>query len=460
MEHAARPLRTPEKIAFALGDVVGGGNAALLNVLYFWFLSGVVGLQPGWAGLVFAVGKVWDALSKPVVGQLSDNTRTRWGRRRPWIVAGSLSMVLALALLYFPTAGWAPRARLGFALLGVVVYTSVAAIITTPYASLSTELTTDERERNQVNIWRLVCSGLSGAVVTLSATALSHAVQAERLPASRASLLIVLGFGGLFTAAGLLAGVVSRERTPVPAARGRFRLSAYSVCWRIPAWRSLLGLYLCAGLTMDVLTTQLIALTLYVIHVNATVFMAVLMVVSFAAFPLINAAVKRVSKNAIYGTLLPLAIVVAVILACYQPTWPAWPGYVLAVLLAIGIAGSQQMTWVMFPDVVDAAELQTGERIAGTLSGLMTLLRSLATAVLIQVVGLVLQAAGYRATTAGQVAAQTPAAVVALRVTVGGLVALLSLGGWLLARRYPLNRERVAAQHAELAQRRHAQAAA
>lgn len=188
-----REVGLGEKLCFALGDVFGGGGAALLNVLYFWFLSSVIGLSPALAGFVFAVGKIWDALSKPILGQLSDNARTRWGRRRPFLLAGGMLLLLALGVLYFPSATWPTTARTAFALLGVLFYTTVATTITTPYASLSTEVATVAQERNFLNIMRLACSGLAGAVVTLTATQVSHAVQAGTLSAGHAALLIVFG---------------------------------------------------------------------------------------------------------------------------------------------------------------------------------------------------------------------------------------------------------------------------
>ena len=100
-----------ERAVFALGDVFGGGAAATLAVLYLFYLTDIVGLPPGLAGTTVVVSKVWDAINHPLMGIITDRTRTRWGRRRPWIFAGALLLPPAMAGLSrwpdcFPLLTW------------------------------------------------------------------------------------------------------------------------------------------------------------------------------------------------------------------------------------------------------------------------------------------------------------------------------------------------------------------
>lgn len=79
----APAMRTSGKLAFASGEY--GFNLAWQSIELFllFYYTDVVGLSPWWAGIVFALGSVWDGLLDPIVGSLADRTRSRWGRFRP-----------------------------------------------------------------------------------------------------------------------------------------------------------------------------------------------------------------------------------------------------------------------------------------------------------------------------------------------------------------------------------------
>ena len=87
-----------ERVMFASGDFFVGGGASLLSVLYLIFLTDVVKLAPGLAGTAVLVAKLWDAVNDPLVGNISDRARTRWGRRRPFMIVGALLSVIVLIL--------------------------------------------------------------------------------------------------------------------------------------------------------------------------------------------------------------------------------------------------------------------------------------------------------------------------------------------------------------------------
>ena len=83
---STKTMKRCEKGFFAAADFYGGGGQALIGVIYFFFLTNVIGLGPALAGVVTLISEIWDAISDPLMGLLSDNTRTRMGRRRPYIL--------------------------------------------------------------------------------------------------------------------------------------------------------------------------------------------------------------------------------------------------------------------------------------------------------------------------------------------------------------------------------------
>ena len=105
-----KTMNKGEKGFFALADIYGGGGQALIGVLYFFFLTNVIGLQPALAGVVTLVSEIWDAISDPLMGMIGDNTKSKMGRRRPYILVGGCLLPIAFSLIFLPvtsfTQGW------------------------------------------------------------------------------------------------------------------------------------------------------------------------------------------------------------------------------------------------------------------------------------------------------------------------------------------------------------------
>ena len=144
------------KLGFGVCDL--GGNL-FFTALGFWalkYLTDTVGIAAAVAGSVIMIGKFVDAVWDPLLGFLSDRTKTRWGRRRPYILLGSVPLAFAMWLFFTnpriadPTllAVWAGAC---FILLNVVY-----SVVNIPYSSLTPELTTDYNERSSLNGFRFM----------------------------------------------------------------------------------------------------------------------------------------------------------------------------------------------------------------------------------------------------------------------------------------------------------------
>ena len=96
-------MRKGERAFFALADIYGGGGQAMIGVIYpLFFLIEIVKLSPFLAGLVILISEICDAISDPLMGIICDNTRTKMGRRRPYILVGGVLLIVALHLYSFP----------------------------------------------------------------------------------------------------------------------------------------------------------------------------------------------------------------------------------------------------------------------------------------------------------------------------------------------------------------------
>jgi GPH family glycoside/pentoside/hexuronide:cation symporter len=88
------------KVAYGVGDSGFSLTSTALALLYLFFLVNVVGLDPGLAGISLGIGRIWDALNDLFVGTLSDRTRSRWGRRRPYLLFGAIPFGVAFILMW------------------------------------------------------------------------------------------------------------------------------------------------------------------------------------------------------------------------------------------------------------------------------------------------------------------------------------------------------------------------
>jgi GPH family glycoside/pentoside/hexuronide:cation symporter len=150
-------LNFSTKLAFGAGDL-GTAITANLQTFYFGlFLSSVAGVNAATAALILPIGKIWDAVNDPLVGFLSDRLPSRWGRRYPWMVIGSVPFGLIFVLMWIVPfeSDWALFWY--YTLVGILFNTAYTTI-NLPYTALTPELTQDYDERTSLNSFRFAFS--------------------------------------------------------------------------------------------------------------------------------------------------------------------------------------------------------------------------------------------------------------------------------------------------------------
>jgi GPH family glycoside/pentoside/hexuronide:cation symporter len=172
------------------------------------FSTETLGLAPALVGSLFAVGRIWDGVSDPVAGWLSDRTRTRIGRRRPWMFAAALPLALSYYALWSPPAGLdgaLPAIWLGGFLL---LFYSTSTCFSIPHASLGAELSPQHHERTRISANRVAAEVL-GIAMALMALYLLESNPAQREVARS----VALGIAAL-TALGIAIAAFSLREPP------------------------------------------------------------------------------------------------------------------------------------------------------------------------------------------------------------------------------------------------------
>ncbi|MGI6701804.1 MAG: MFS transporter [Christensenellales bacterium] len=393
------PLK--EKLFFGAADIFGGGAQALISTVFLVFLVNV-GIDLKLAGVIVMISKLWDAVSDPMVGIISDNTRTKWGRRRPYMFAGGFLIIISLLLMFIPLHGMSNKVlKFSFYLFSYLFYCTVSTIIMVPYSSMSTEISTDYDEKTRVNTIRLIFSMASSGISALIPTELADRLNNGTMTITQFSIIMICVFGTFYCIPMVLAAIKCKERANIPQEKKKFSFKEFVRPLKVKAFVYLLIAYLFSYSCMDIITANIVFFTKFGLQIkmSSTVLLAVIMLSYAVTVPFLSVLMsKGWSKPKLMRTGIPLYIAGIVFLTVYPTIWfdiPEWPILIFCVMIGLGMSGCQMMPWIIFPDVIDVGELKLKDRPTGSFSGLMTFIKKTTSAIAIGITGLILDLTGF-----------------------------------------------------------------
>ncbi len=436
LEQNPEKVSRSEGLIFAAGDLYGGGAQVIISFFYLIFLTDVVGLRPGLAGTVVLISKIWDAISDPLMGVITDNTRSRWGRRRPYFLIGFFGIIASFLLLWYPVSFGNQVWQFLFVLVSYLFYSTIQTVVMVPYVAMSSEISNDYQERTAINGTRLFFSQFASL---LCAVLPLEIVNLFASPTTGYPVMAFV-FGLFFAVPFLLIFVFAKERVPVSTERSKLDIKALIQPFKVRSFRILILIYLLAFFAMDVVSTIFAYyMNYYLLRPGELNFvLGAMLIMQIVMVPLIVVLTKKLEKATIVQYSVVVWLLGLVVLGLVQPGW--WVGaiYVAAVILGAGMVGCIVMAWTMYPDVTDVGELAFGKRSSGSFSGVMTFMRKFSSAVGIFVVSQILDFSGYIQPTDGVMAEQPEAVLLALKLIVTILPLGLLVVVFLAARRYPI----------------------
>jgi glycoside/pentoside/hexuronide:cation symporter, GPH family len=163
-----QPARLP--VSVCLGWGLGTlGVAALfnaVNVLLLRYLVDFVGVSAALAGTLIGASKIYDAFIDPLIGGVSDRTRSRFGRRRPFVLAGGLLLALSALLLFNVPAGLSADGRVAAIAIALIVYATAYATFSVPYMAMPAEMAVDPHERSRLISYRVYAVAVASLIAT------------------------------------------------------------------------------------------------------------------------------------------------------------------------------------------------------------------------------------------------------------------------------------------------------
>ena len=407
------------------------------------YYAGDLGVSLTWVGLILMLARVTDVVTDPLIGRWSDHTRTRFGRRKPWIAAGVPVMMLAACFLFLPqelpdwVQPFATGSNGGWWLLGSVILFYLGwTMITIAYAAWGTELTDDYDERSRVSGAREI-----GATVGLVLAAAAGVVFAEMAPDQSPARASIAGLALAFLIALPIMTILLFRFVREPAPETNHQVSLREGLPLILRNRPFLRL--AGALFLGALGTSMngACVILFYEHVLDLKAETPTLLAIYLAFGIIGAPFwiwlgGRISKHR--------AMVVATLFLAVVFVWVPFLGpddkpfvYAVAILTGLCLAATPLLTASMMADIIDFDELQSGEQRTGLFVAFYNMAKKMADALGIGIALPLVELFGFRATESNDE---------------GGLLALtvfycmVPIALWLLAAatlwHFPITRER------------------
>lgn len=448
------PLVT--KIIYGTGDWGMAAFNTLRQIFYAIFLTDVVGLDPRLASFGAFVGVIWDAVNDPLVGVLSDKLRTRWGRRRPFLLIFAIPYGLAFLILW-----WAPpwESQILLMLHVMIAYAlsdTLQTLVIVPFHALTPEMTSDYDERTSLATYRMFFNFLASLAAGVAAPMIVDAAVTGGGTQQQGYFLASAIFGVSSVIPYLAIFFAVREKEPVEAAPEmvRFR-DTLRKAWRNIPFRYATALYMLNWVTFDLISAVFPFFLVYwvaqgdlllkVPGLGMPIESAALGAMAVVAVPVLPAwswLARRLGKRIAYMIAVGfwLVLLIAVI---FLPPMALGLAMLMAVLMGFSYSAAHMLPDAIFPDVIDWDELQTGERHEGVYYGFKNFVRKLTTAFAIFLTLQVLGWMGYQTPPESAVVFMQPDAVLTgIRVLIGPVASLILVALLIVTWLYPLNRSR------------------
>ena len=363
-------LTHKKKSIWALGSILDVYMNNALNYLAFPIYNMGLGVDPRLLGWALGLPRIWDAISDPLMGNISDNTRSRWGRRRPYMFIGAILCMVAFAMIWCPPTTWSTD-NIGYYFMGMTfIYYTAYTIFVVPWTAMGLELTTDYNERTRVQAYRIYFQ----AVGALGLGAMWWLAQKWGDGDDVVGVRYVgLLFGALILVCGILPAIFCKEK---PTTQDQDTIAfwpAIKATFSNKAFLLLLAVTICVMLGCFMVNSFTLYInTYYVFDGDKEGAAALNMTTNFvfhgvgiALIPVITAVATRVGKKrTLVGGLMMVVVAYGTSWWLYTPANP----YLQLVTLALAAPGLSCMSFIassMIADICDLDEAKTGLRREG-----------------------------------------------------------------------------------------------
>lgn len=373
-----KKLTTQTKIKFAMGDIYTGGFFNLINFYYAIFLTDIMRVNPVWAGTIFLVSKIWDAITDPLMGVITDNTHSKFGRRRPYFLYGIPLIALSFILMWWPIGFKNEILQILYYAFFYMLSNTVATFVQVPFIAMSAEISTDYEERNSISSIRMIISLLSSLVCAILPMIITGMFDNVFMGYK----IMAIFFGLLFSIPWLITFYSTKEDPDFEIKKQSFSdaLKSMTDTHKIKSFRILCYMYICIFVVMDLISMIMAYFMNYIIlkpeHLSTA--LGTLLIAEAMSIIVANKFAGRFGKEKAiaFGSFLWIIACLATLL--FNSQTPVIYVYVLAIFVGFAISLPLIGIISLFGDVTDVGELFLNQRLEGSFSGVQQFIRKCA----------------------------------------------------------------------------------
>ena len=443
------------RCAYGVADIYGGGAFVIIGTFFTVFLTKALGMPPALAGTIPLIGKVWDAVTDPVMGNITDRTSSKFGPKRFYILIGSIASAVTFVLLWLPL----PQASVGlkyvFYVLMYMLFSTGFTIVMVPYNALLPDMVDDYTARGRFTSVRMAFSAVGNIIAGLGATL----IISDNTDSGR-YVLAALIFGALFGLAILLTflGTWEKQKPVIKISLKESFIQSFTV-YRSHCFKLFIAIFIFGQAATDFVT----GLAVYYIDdvLNAyggggfTLLMGVILVSQFVGMLIFNPVMAKTNKKMPILIGFPVRIAATLAMLAFSHEGANFNIILgLTFIIGLGMAGSSTTIYALLADMADVDELITSINRPGTCSGMATFIRKICAGLSVSVIGVMLAMVGYDETLAAAGARQAAATQSGIAYIYIFVPVLLCVVTMIFTARFPMGKEEFRVIRREIARRK------
>jgi|YNPMSStandDraft_2_1061718.scaffolds.fasta_scaffold00336_14 oligogalacturonide transporter len=394
-----RKLKFSNYIAYGIGDIYGGGSFLIINTLFLFFLTDIAKLPPALAGLVIFFGKFWDAVTDPIMGYISDNTRTKFGRRRIYFLIGIVFVFITFLLIWIKVDFSNYIVNFLYYAFAYILFSTAFTLVMIPYSALNADMTGEYKERTKLTGFRMFFSQFSSLICGTLPKMIINRFNGD----AKGFLYMGTIFGIFFAIPWIfvfLGTFEDEERYKDQEVQSikEFFKGILSI-FKNRSFKIHIGMYIAAYVAMDFIMALFIYyLQKYLKKPGLYVpCMGVLLITEILFLPFYVFISNKFGKGHAYRLGLPIWGLGLLISFFLTPSSPSYLVILVCFIIGAGLSAGVYVPYAILPSVVEVDNLITTKNRAGLYSGGMTLIRKIVQAIALALIGLYLQFIKYDA---------------------------------------------------------------
>lgn len=441
-------LTFKSKLGYASASFGDAASYSFINTFLLFFLTTVAGIEPAAAGTITIIGALWNTLINPIIGYLSDNSATKWGRRRPFILAMALPLAASIYLL-FTAVNMLPQIKvLYYGAILMIFWTAYTGFFV-PHLALGAEYTQDYNERTELRSYASILNMMGNIVGMVLPTVFAEFLCGRGLSDAGAWSVTGAVVGVTSMISLLITAQASKAKDHPCAQEGHKSLpplnlkaifGEYLQVLKLKPVLYLLFTSLFALICNTMLSSDLVYYFTYNHGLSAAEISGMFLYRTGICILLIM-IVKKVSAVTDKRTTL-LAVFAVGAIAITIAKFTGVNGMIQLCIFVIFVAISMSIYWQLMPaiiyDVCEYDELESGKQRQGAIVSLQGLVEALAAGVGAQVLGIILQMGGFD----GDAPVQTAQALEWVENSITVIPAIFLVLAFVALYKYPITKKR------------------